>query len=221
MIKYLLLIQKIKSKIYAYISIYILRKKATLFSRHINYQEYINKQKSKTLDKQRIEIWQNEEWDLKFNGFKEIFLRNIEYIKSTNKAICLGSRTGQEVAALRSLNKEAIGIDLIEFPPFTLQGDIHDLSFNDQEFDFCFTNIIDHALYVEKFISEMERVTRTDGYILLNLQLQIVGDDYSENIIFDPNFIINLFKKCKLITSIPIKNNFDNMNWEILLRKTI
>ena len=37
----------------------------------------------------------------------------MEFLENASKCICLGARTGQEVAALRELGKEAIGIDLV------------------------------------------------------------------------------------------------------------
>jgi len=113
---------------------------------------------SHTIDPSRIEKWLGEEWHEKLEGFRALFERNDEYVKPASRCICLGARTGQEVAALQELGKEAIGIDLVAFPPLTVEGDIHNLSYADHSFDFVFTNIFDHALYPDKFISEMERV---------------------------------------------------------------
>ena len=38
-----------------------------------NYEEYIDFQKTKTTDPVRREKWLNEEWDLKLNGFNDVF----------------------------------------------------------------------------------------------------------------------------------------------------
>jgi SAM-dependent methyltransferase len=194
-------------------------KSLKLLNRHSNYIEYIAKQKEKTLDPIRIEKWLGEEWETKLDGFSKLFERNSEYVNQATNCLCLGSRTGQEVASLRALKKKAIGIDLIEFLPYTIQGDIHKLDLENNQFDFVFTNIFDHSLYPDIFVSEMERVCARDGYIIINLQLNISGDDYSENIVNDPKSVIKLFNNSVVAKSLKIKNIFDNMNWEIVMKK--
>ena len=190
-----------------------------LLNRHSNYDSYIKKQKEKTLDPKRIEKWLSDEWDVKLDGFRKLFERNSDYVSKATNCVCLGARTGQEVAALRELGKKAIGVDLVEFAPYTKQGDIHKLEHQNNEFDFVFTNIFDHSLFPDKFISEMERVCAKGGYIIVNLQLHILGDDYSENITNDPKEVIKLFNISSVEKSYKIKNQFDGMNWELVMRK--
>lgn len=194
-------------------------KKLHLLNRHQTYDDYVNKQKEKTLDPNRIKIWMGKEWDIKLDGFRKLFERNSNFLNKASNCICLGARTGQEVKALRELGKEAIGVDLVEFPPFTVEGDIHNLNYLDKSFDFVFTNIFDHSLYPDKFISEMERICQSEGYIVINLQVNTPGDDYSENIINDASEAIKLFKHSKEIVSRSINNSFDEMNWEIVMQK--
>tara|TARA_S200000501_G_C20824300_1_gene744272 strand:- start:40 stop:702 length:663 start_codon:yes stop_codon:yes gene_type:complete len=189
------------------------------YDRHKSYDDYVKKQIEKTTDPDRISKWMGIEWDKKVLGFKQLFLRNNDYLKNKKKAICLGARTGQEVYVLRELGLDTIGIDLIPFPPYTIKGDIHNLSFKDKEFDLVFTNIFDHSLYPEKFISEMERISSESGNIIVNIQLNNPGDDYSENLINDPSSIINMFKNSKLVLSRKIKNTFDDMNYEFIFEK--
>ena len=143
----------------------------------------------------------------------------MEFVSNKSKAICLGARTGQEVRALQELGIEAIGIDLVPFPPYTIEGDIHNLEYSDESFDFVFTNIFDHTPYPEKFVSEMERVCAVSGVIVINLLVKAPGDDYSENIVYDASQVEELFKLCSVIESRKIKNSFDSMNHEIVLRK--
>lgn len=189
------------------------------FNRHSTYQDYIKKQVTKTTDPEKILKWKGVEWKIKVDGFKHVFNRNLEFIKNKKKAICLGSRTGQEVFVLRELGLDAIGIDLVEFPPFTIKGDIHDLKFENEKFDLIFTNILDHSFNLKKFISEMERVATNDGIIILNIQENLPGDDYSENIINDVKPIIEMFKYCSLLENRKIKNTFDQMNRELVFQK--
>ena len=105
------------------------------FSRHSTYNDYIKKQIEKTADPKKIQKWKGIEWEIKVNGFRNLFKRNQEFVNNKKKALCLGSRTGQEVFVLRELGLEAIGIDLVEFLPFTIKGDIHNLIFEDKTFD--------------------------------------------------------------------------------------
>lgn len=184
------------------------------FDRHDSYDKYVAKQKEKTLDPMRIRRWQNEEWKVKYDGFRNAFERNSKYLGE--RAICLGSRTGQEVAALRDMGIDAVGIDLVAFPPYTVEGDIHDLKYQDGEFQFAFTNVFDHALYPDKFVSEIERVC--SGYTLMHLQLNTSGDEYSENKVSSADDVVGLFKKSKVVSSKPLNGSFDGMNWELVVK---
>ena len=190
------------------------------FSRHSTYDDYIKKQIEKTADPKKIQKWKGIEWETKVNGFRNLFKRNQEFLNNKKKALCLGSRTGQEVFVLRELGLEAIGIDLVEFLPFTIKGDIHSLIFEDKTFDLIFTNILDHSLHLEKFIHEMERVAISGGIIILNYQENIMGDDYSENIIYNSRPIVEMFKNSRLLRNRNIKNTFDQMNKELIFEKT-
>ena len=193
--------------------------KIKIFNRHSSYEDYVKKQIEKTLDPKRISRWKGVEWQTKIDGFESLFKRNEEYITNKKKALCLGSRTGQEVFVLRKLGMEAIGIDLVEFPPYTIKGDIHNLFYEDGIFNLVFTNILDHSLYLQKFISEMERVSTNRGIIILNIQENMTFDDYSENIINDSKPILELFKNSSLLKSRKIKNTFDGMNRELIFEK--
>ena len=209
----------ILSNLIGLLSSKLLGKKIILLNPQLKYDDYILRQKEKTLDPKKIEKWLGEEWKTKLDGFRDLFQRNIEFIDQVQNCICLGARTGQEVVALKELGKDAIGIDLVEFSPHTIVGDIHNLSFDNCIFDLAFTNIFDHSFAPSKFISEIERVIMSSGFIIINLQLKISGDKYSENVIYDPNGVIELFKDSKLIRSHSISNTFDGMNWEIVMQK--
>ncbi len=210
---------KIVNKIYSILITKIFNKKIIVSNRHKNYSSYINKQKEKTIDPHRIAMWKGAEWEVKLDGFRKLFERNKNFIRDKKKGICLGSRTGQEVVALKEIGINCIGIDLVSFPPYTIKGDIHNLKYKESSFDFVFTNIFDHSLYPEKFVSEIERVCSKNGIILINLQINNFGDDYSENIVYNPSAVENLFKNSSVLISKKIKNTFDSMNHEIVLKK--
>lgn len=184
-----------------------------------NYDEYVLHQKDKTTNPERVDRLLGEEWEMHLNRFRETFRRNNEYINDKKNALCLGSRTGQEVKVLRDMGVHAVGIDLVPFEPYTLVGDIHDLNYNDEKFDLVFTNIFDHSLYPEKFCSEMERVIAPGGVIIMHLQLGANVDDYAETIIYDHHKVEAMFQVVEVIESRHIRIVNDPMNWELVLVK--
>ena len=191
----------------------------TNLNNHKSYEHYLIHQQVKTKDPQKIKKWLNEEWQIKYEGFKDIFERNALYVKDKKNALCLGSRTGQEVKALQDLGLNAIGVDLVAFPPYTEVGDIHNLKFNDGAFDFIFTNIMDHSLYPQVFCSEMQRVCSKYGIIIIDFQLGEFKDLYTETIINDPKNIISYFNEVEVLESRLIKNSHDYLDWELILKK--
>ena len=186
-----------------------------------NYEDYKNHQLKKTSDKTKQKKWLGEEWRLKIDIFKGLFNENIDHIKDKSKCICLGSRTGQEVVAFKELGIiDTIGIDLHEFKPYTIIGDIHDLKYEDNTFDLAFSNIFDHSLYPEKFISEIYRVLKPNGIFILHIQYGVNQDKYTEIIIENINQFKNLFSKFELIKENKIKSGIIAMNYEYMFKKT-
>ena len=68
-----------------------------------NYEDYKKFQLQKTSDIKRQAKWLGPEWQLKIDIFKKLFNDRIEFIQNKKNALCLGSRTGQEVVALQQL----------------------------------------------------------------------------------------------------------------------
>jgi SAM-dependent methyltransferase len=185
-----------------------------------SYDEYVKHQLEKTSDKERQKKWFSKEWQEKIDIFKKLFTQNINLINNRENAICLGSRTGQEVVALTDLGvKKCIGIDLHEFLPYTIKGDIHKLDFEDETFDFAFSNIFDHSLYPEKFASETFRILKKGGIFILHVQLGIDQDKYTEVIIENKDSIINNFKEFTLLKENNINSGKIAMNYEFVFIK--
>ena len=113
-----------------------------------SYDDYINHQLQKTIDPIKRKKWLNEEWICKINIFKNVFNKLIKlgHLEKNMKCLCMGARTGQEVVALNELGMNSIGIDIYPCEPHVIKGDIHNVDFNDNSFDFIFTNIFDHSL---------------------------------------------------------------------------
>ena len=186
----------------------------------MKYSDYIALQKEKTCDPQRRKEWLSERWPLKLNGFKKVFDNNKNYIGQN--CLCIGARTGEEVQALRDMGKEAIGIDLVPHGSLVVEGDFHNLPYEDGSFDFIFSNVFDHALYPDKFCSEAYRVLKKKGFILLHLQVNAPNDKYGVHNI--DNLEDGLLKYLPTFTEI-IKNTsisyseFETFHREIVIKK--
>ena len=190
-----------------------------LRNNHSAYENYLILQKEKTTDPKKINIWENEEWNIKLNGFRSLFENLNEFLYDKKNAICLGSRTGQEVVAMLETVEKSIGLDLVSFEPYTVEGDIHNLKYKNEEFDVVFTNIFDHSIYPKVFCSEMQRICSPSGIIIIHLQLRKFGDQYAENILFSAKSVLSMFDSVEVLISRKIKNSFDGMNWELVLKK--
>jgi SAM-dependent methyltransferase len=141
-----------------------------------SYGEYIAHQKSKADHGTPLyNSLLNELWESDCEGFRLNFKPYKNILKTLNKALCLGARTGQEVFVLKELGLDVIGIDLVDTPPLVLKGDVHELQFESNSYDFIFSNIFDHVLYPEKFINEIKRVLKPNGYCLLHLSISEKG----------------------------------------------
>jgi len=185
----------------------------------MEYSSYIDLQKQKTCDPVRRKKWLNEEWDLKLNGFKKIFNNNTDFIGE--KCLCIGARTGQEVQALIDIGKNAVGIDLVPHEPLVEEGDFHDLAYQDETFDFIFTNVFDHALYPDKFCAEAFRVLKKGGHGLFHLQVDVPNDEYGVHDVDDLNKdFLNFFTEKKVSKNTKVfYKEFSTFNREIVLSK--
>jgi SAM-dependent methyltransferase len=186
-----------------------------------NYDDYIRFQKEKTLDQSKRSKWLNDEWDIKIDFFSKIFSSLINEIDLTNDAncLCIGARTGQEVYALKKLGFSAIGIDIVECKPLVEVGDMHDLKYDDNTFDFIFCNILDHSLYPEKSISEIERVLKKNGFCFLQITVGEATDKYGVTEINSDDGVLKLLEKSEVVFSRSIKHYSIAQNWEILFKK--
>ena len=192
-------------------------KEVKIIRKYENYSDYIRHQSEKSLDSKRISKWLGEEWEQKIQTFDDIFNYNIEFIKSGGKGLAICARTGQEVVALKNIGVDAIGVDIVAHPPLVIEGDAHNLPFEDNTFDFVFSNSLDHSIDPRKFVSEAQRVVKSGGYILFHLQLLSEVDDYAENIIVSPDSVIDLFDSCIVVKSQRLVNQ--SYQWELVCLK--
>nr|CAD1839174.1 unnamed protein product [Ananas comosus var. bracteatus] len=128
-----------------------------------SYDEYLKLQLNKTLDPRLRRVWATRDWERKVDAFARFFARHaaLGLLSNASRALCVGARLGQEVAALRRIGvAAALGIDLAPAPPLVAEGDFHAQPFADASFDFEFSNVFDHALYPDRFAAEIQRTLR-------------------------------------------------------------
>ncbi|GMY26394.1 S-adenosyl-L-methionine-dependent methyltransferases superfamily protein [Fagus crenata] len=97
----------------------------------------------------------------------------------------------QEVEALRHVGVfDSMGIALVPCPP---------LPFENETFDFEFSNVFDHALYPHKFVSELEWTLKPNGVCVLHVALSRQTDKYSANDRFSVEPLVEMFKGSEVV----------------------
>ncbi|PIN17768.1 Sterol 24-C-methyltransferase [Handroanthus impetiginosus] len=169
---------------------------------YTSYDAYIQHHLSKTLNPKLRKIWTTRDWDRKIRVFAAFFddLKRKNLLFNSSKALGVGARMGQEVEALKRVGvSDSIGIDLVPSPPLVLHGDFHHQPFDNETFDFEFSNVFDHALYPEKFVGEIERTLRPGGVCVLHVALSTRSDKYSANDLLSVEPLTKLFKRSELV----------------------
>ncbi|KAE8719321.1 estradiol 17-beta-dehydrogenase 12 [Hibiscus syriacus] len=169
---------------------------------YTTYDAYIQRQLNKTLNPKLRKIWTTRDWDRKIKVFSRFFnemkLENL--LSNSSKSLSIGARVGQEVEALKRVGvTDAVGIDLVPFPPLVVKGDFHNQPFGNDTFDFEFSNVFDHALYPEKFVAEIERTLKPNGVCILHVALSRRGDKYSANDLYSIKPLSKLFRRSELV----------------------
>lgn len=86
---------------------------------------------------------------------------------SGRSAVCLGARYGEEVEALQGLGWKATGIDIDEYPPWVVAGDMNQPI--EGKHDLIYTNAFDHCWEPERFISNVRAAMNPGGRLVLHL----------------------------------------------------
>ena len=167
-----------------------------------SYESYKQHQLNKTLDPKLRKIWKTRDWDRKVQVFAQFFqrLKQQNLLHNHSKALSVGARVGQEVEALRRVGvSDSMGIDLVPCPPLVIEGDFHNQPFENETFDFEFSNVFDHALYPHKFVSEIERTMKPNGVCVLHVALSRRTDKYSANDLFSVEPLVEMFKGSEVV----------------------
>ncbi|KAJ4772361.1 S-adenosyl-L-methionine-dependent methyltransferases superfamily protein [Rhynchospora pubera] len=185
-----------------------------------SYDEYLKLQLNKTLDPRLRQLWATRDWDRKVVVFSQIFsrLQSRHLLANSSRALCVGARLGQEVAALKKVGVvNSVGMDLVPSPPLVVKGDFHKQPFEPNSFDFEFSNVFDHALYPDRFVAEMERTLKPGGVAVIHVALHRRGDKYSANDLLGVDGLVGLFKQSDLVST--EKVDAFGLDTEVVLRK--
>ncbi|XP_057480969.1 uncharacterized protein LOC130767922 [Actinidia eriantha] len=167
-----------------------------------SYDAYIQRQLNKTLNPKLRQIWTTRDWTRKVRVFSRFFedLKQRGLLSNGSKSLCIGARVGQEVAALKRVGvPDSVGMDLVPYPPLVIKGDFHSHPFNDETFDFEFSNVFDHALYPGKFVGEIERTLKPGGVCVLHVSISKRADKYSANDLFSVGPLVKLFARSEMV----------------------
>ncbi|KAL2932703.1 24-methylenesterol C-methyltransferase 2 [Bienertia sinuspersici] len=167
-----------------------------------SYETYLNRQLNKTLNPKLRQIWVTRDWTRKLHVFSLFFLslQRAHLLSNQSRSLCIGARVGQEVAALKLIGvTDSVGIDLVPYPPLVVYGDFHSQPFDDESFDFEFSNVFDHALFPEKFVAEIERTLKVGGVCVLHVSISKRADKYSANDLFSVKPLMKLFKRSEVV----------------------
>ena len=144
------------------------------------YEDYLEHQKEKTgCPKRRGRL--NKDFDYRKNyflsRFKLCFERHPVLTKNKNvKVVCLGSRMGEEVAALQELGfEDCIGTDLIARDPYVIVEDFHNMSFESGTVGMFYTNSLDHSCKPKQMFEEVYRCLKPGGFFIIDFFLGHMG----------------------------------------------
>jgi len=138
-----------------------------------NYDSYLKHQAAKlTIGvKKKIKKFMPEYFEKNMQAFKKRIGGFQKYVKQ-GKILCLGARTGAEVAAFKNLGfEDSIGIDLNpgKHNKYVVKGDFHHMPFNDSDFSTVYCNCIDHAWNLKALSKETGRVLQDNGVLILEI----------------------------------------------------
>lgn len=133
-----------------------------------SYEDYAAHQSAK-LSTMDLRDYDRNYYSVLGGRLKPLAAKNI--IGGGRVALCLAARIGTEVKAFADLHCFAVGIDLNpgRNNKYVLYGDFHNIQFPSSSVDVVFTNSLDHALYVDRLASEIKRVLKRAGHLILEV----------------------------------------------------
>ena len=138
--------------------------------RYDDYDHYIQHQKNKTSSSKLRKRLQSK-FEGKVKKFKSRFqhLKEEKIISDGDTVLCFGARMGEEVAAFREMNMNAIGVDLVPNLPLVEEGDFNNLKYKDSSHDIIYTNSLDHAWESKVFFDSVHRILKSEGVFIIDV----------------------------------------------------
>ncbi|KAH7427257.1 hypothetical protein KP509_10G036300 [Ceratopteris richardii] len=192
-------------------------------SRHKSkYEEgYFYLQLQKTVNPTLKKLWTSKGWRKQVHLFSTAFqnLMNEGLLKAGDRALCISTKLGQEVLALKEVGVDkAIGIDRLSSPPLVIEGDMHNLPFDDNSFDFEFSSAFGTASFPTIFASEVRRTLKPGGILVLHLAQEPQTANYAADELGKGYPILKYFKGFEVVHMRTVTAfSFDR---EIVLRKS-
>ena len=141
-----------------------------------------------------------------------------EYCDAGARGLCLGARFGDEVVALHACGYiGSIGVDLQACPPRVVAGDFHALPFSDGEFDFVFSNAVDHVYNLDGFCGEVDRVVKPVGLALFHVAVNHF-DEYESLQIESTSEVVAAMKGWTFLTGLSVPYETDKLTGMLFAR---
>ncbi|XP_020274614.1 LOW QUALITY PROTEIN: uncharacterized protein LOC109849207 [Asparagus officinalis] len=125
--------------------------------------------------------WRSREWRRSVDFYSSIFQDLIVegFLAPSFKSLCVGTLEGQEVLALKEIGvSNAVGVSKKRSPPLVMAGDVLNLKFANNTFDFVFVGkSIDDSNRPLDLASEIVRVLKPEGFLVI--LTASAGDLYS------------------------------------------
>ena len=138
-----------------------------------SYESYLAHQAIKSSTPSGIKIREGR-FDKKVAKFKKRF--EMFKLKPNSKVLCLGARQGEECVAFNELGHQAIGIDIVPFPPLVIKGDFNKLNFNIGTFDLIYINSFDHSYKPYDMLTGIHRTLKDDGLLWVDIFTNSIGE---------------------------------------------
>ena len=134
------------------------------------YDAYVDHQKSKLDNVGNIHEWLKK-YDVVFREVLNGRLKETQIDFKGKSVLCLAARIGTEVKSFFDQGAFAVGMDLNpgKESKYVVHGDFHNIQFPNDSVDFVFTNSFDHSIKPEKLISEILRVLKKDGSLIMDI----------------------------------------------------
>lgn len=156
---------------------------------YTNYEHYKTKQADKLKKRPGWCLIRSEELRIAL----AIRLREFK-IEAGLSVLCLGARLGGEVQAFIDIGCFAVGLDMNpgEGSLYVVHGDFHQLQYADNSINIVYINCFDHCQYPAKLLSEIHRVLKYKGRLILEVkagsneqEIKSMGSDHWDSFEWD------------------------------------